>query len=100
MLDLNTRRYNRAFDKIRHIVEELKSRADDQRGALASLLDHPNAQVRLVAATYAHPLFPERAIEVVQTIIDQRIEPQLPFAKDTLDFLKFGPWKERSDASR
>src|SRR5581483_2704952 len=43
-------RFNRLFDRKRAIQDELKARRGDQRRALLTLFDHPNAQVRLNAA--------------------------------------------------
>jgi Domain of unknown function (DUF2019) len=42
--------YNRLFEEVVAIEEELKRRGEDARRALASLFDHPKAQVRLNAA--------------------------------------------------
>lgn len=48
--DRDSRRYNRLFDRMQLLVQELKQRPGDQRRALMSLYDHPNLQVRLKAA--------------------------------------------------
>ena len=42
--------YNRLYDKMRTIEQELKSMQGDQRSALLRLYDHPDMEVRLLAA--------------------------------------------------
>lgn len=42
--------YNRLFDEINAVVDELKMRAGDQRIALLPLLENRNPQVKLIAA--------------------------------------------------
>ncbi|WP_025029624.1 DUF2019 domain-containing protein [Nitratireductor aquibiodomus] len=91
LLYLETGPYNRAYMKIKKLVEELEARPGDQRHALIDLFDHPNPQVRLNAAKYAHPLFPEESIQVVQSIIDAKKYPQEAHARSALDYLMFGP---------
>ncbi|WP_404934746.1 DUF2019 domain-containing protein [Nitratireductor sp. L15S-10] len=91
LLYLETGPYNRAYMKINKLVEELEARTGDQRHVLVDLFDHPNPQVRLNAAKYAHPLFPEESIQVVQSIIDAKKYPQEAHARSALDYLMFGP---------
>ncbi|WP_367718532.1 DUF2019 domain-containing protein [Nitratireductor sp. GISD-1A_MAKvit] len=91
VLYLETRPYNRAYLKIKGLAEELEARPGDQRHVLVDLFDHPNPQVRLNAATYAHPLFPDPAIKVVQSIIDAKRHPQEADARTVLDYLINGP---------
>jgi Domain of unknown function (DUF2019) len=43
-------KFNRLFDDLEAIKQELQNRAGDQRRALIALLAHPNAQVRLKSA--------------------------------------------------
>jgi hypothetical protein len=42
--------FNRRYDRIQAIEDELKSRPGDQRRILMTLFGHPNMQVRLTAA--------------------------------------------------
>ncbi len=91
LLYLEARPYNRAYMKIKKLVEELEARPGDQRHALIELFDHDNPQVRLNAAKHAHPLYPDKAIQIVQSIIDARALPQEVYAKDVLSFLMYGP---------
>lgn len=91
LLYLEARPYNRAYMKIKKLVEELEARPGDQRHALIELFDHDNPQVRLNAAKHAHPIYPDKAIQIVQSIIDARALPQEVYAKDVLSFLMYGP---------
>lgn len=60
------------------VVEELRNRDGDQRRSLIRLFDHPNPQVRLMAASIILDLDlePEAARPVLQAIHDSR-EPYL-----------------------
>ena len=91
LLYLETGPYNRAYMKIKKLVEELEARPGDQRHALIELFDHDNPQVRLNAAKHAHPHYPDKAIQIVQSIIDARALPQEVYARDVLSFLMYGP---------
>jgi hypothetical protein len=62
--------YNRLFRQMTPVVDELKARPGDQRIALRSLYQHPNAQVRLMAAKYTLAVLPEPARQLLQTIAD------------------------------
>ncbi|WP_311029046.1 DUF2019 domain-containing protein [Mesorhizobium koreense] len=89
-LDFNMRRYNRAFDAMMAVSNELRSRPGDQRRALASLYDHSNEQVRLKAAIHTLALFPDDARAVMQKLIGDRIYPQAGDAGMLLDSLDEG----------
>jgi len=54
-------KYNRLFNQMDVIGNELKSRAGDQRRALLPLYDHRNAQVRLTAAIATLAVAPDAA---------------------------------------
>jgi hypothetical protein len=43
-------KYNKLFDQMTAVKNELKGRAGDRRRSLMSLYEHPNWQVRLMAA--------------------------------------------------
>jgi len=90
LVDLDTRRYNKLFDQMTAVINELKSRDGDQRGLLTNLYSHANAQVRLKAAinTLAHDR--EQAMQVLQQIVDRKEKPQLPYAWGMLDAIKEG----------
>jgi hypothetical protein len=83
-------RYNRAFDSMMAVSNELRSRPGDQRKALVGLYDHPNEQVRLKAGIHTLALFPQDARAVLQKLVDERIHPQAMDAGMLLDSLDAG----------
>jgi hypothetical protein len=83
-------KYNRLFEKMGAIQDELKSRADDQRSALVSLLQHPNPQVRYMAAEYTLAVAPRESRQVLQDLSDKNIYPQAANARGTLRSLAIG----------
>jgi hypothetical protein len=89
-LSFDMPRYNRAFDAMMAVSNELRSRPGDQRRSLVSLYDHPNEQVRLKAAIHTLALFPDDARAVMQKLIDDRIHPQAMDAGMLLDSLDAG----------
>jgi Domain of unknown function (DUF2019) len=89
----DTDKYNRLFEEIRAIEDELKRRGEDERRALASLLDHPSAQVRLNAAVATLALEPEAARQALELISDRNEYPQAPYARDMLWALDRGTYK-------
>jgi len=73
---------HREFDLPDLAVEDaLKSRNGDQRRALLPLFLHPNAQVRLKAATATLALAPEAARQTLQIISDRQEYPQAADAR-------------------
>ncbi len=70
------RRYKRSALQMRAIDEELKRRPGDQRRSLLTLYDHPNFQVRLMAAKLTLAVAPEAARRMLETIRDRRHQPQ------------------------
>src|SRR5665213_1276280 len=72
-LDGQIAKYNRLYDAIVAIKNELKSRPGDERRALVSLFVHPNPQVRLVAAQKAFKCAPVAARQVFQELSDHNI---------------------------
>jgi len=64
--------YNRLFDMLHLIRHELQARAGDQRQALLSLYDHPNAQVRLNAAMGTLDVAPKAARRMLEIIRESR----------------------------
>lgn len=69
-------KFNRLFDEMEAIENELKARQGDQRRALLSLYGHPNTQVRLKAAEATLAVAPESARRMLQSIVDSREFPQ------------------------
>lgn len=95
MLNDEHAKYNRLFEEIDKIEEELKRREGDQRHALIYLFDHPNAQVRLNAAIATLALEPEAARWALQLISDRDEYPQAPYARDMLSALDKGSYIPR-----
>jgi len=88
-------RFNRLFDEMVAIEDELKRRDGDQRRQLLSLYNHPNAQVRLNAAKATLAVAPEPARQALQTIADSREYPQAGNAGMSLDNLELGIFKPK-----
>jgi ParB-like chromosome segregation protein Spo0J len=86
-------KFNRLFDAMIDVEDELKARDGDQRRALLDLYDHPNAQVRLNAAKATLAVAPESARRMLQTMADSREFPQAGDAGMTLDSLDRGIFK-------
>lgn len=71
----NISKVNELGGRINQINNELKSRPGDQRGTLASLLSHPNAQVRFNAAQSLIRILPIEARQTIQVIADSGVFP-------------------------
>lgn len=69
-------RYKRLALQMRAIDEELKVRPGDQRRSLLALYDHPNFQVRLMAAKLTLAVAPEAARRMLELIRARRHQPQ------------------------
>ena len=72
------------------IEDELKSRDGDQRSALVPLLQHPNPQVRYMAAEFTLAVAPAAARQALQSLSDKNIYPQAANARGTLRSLAKG----------
>lgn len=83
-------KYNRLYDAIAAVAQELKNRSGDQRAALLPLFVHPNPQVRLVAAQKAFKAAPVAARQVFQDLSDRNIYPQAAYARQSLWALDAG----------
>lgn len=93
LLYSDTRKYNRLFDQLAALVEELKRRPGDGRRALVSLYDHANAQVRLQAAECTLAVAPSAARRLIEEIANSKKYPQAGYAGVTLDGLESGDYK-------
>lgn len=82
--DNATASYNRRYNKILAIQNELKSRPGDQRRVLMSLFGHPNMQVRLTAAHANLAVDYIVARRELQAIVDEQWFPQSGDAGMTL----------------
>jgi hypothetical protein len=89
----NSAKYNRFYSQMDEVRNELKKREGDQRRALISLFDHPNAQVRLKAAITTLVLAPESSKQVLKNISDRNEFPQAAEANGILWGLEDGSFK-------
>jgi ParB-like chromosome segregation protein Spo0J len=76
LLESEISTFNRLFDEMQAVVEELKSRPGDQRTALLALYEHPNAQVRLKAVKNSLAVAPVEARRTLQIIAESKEYPQ------------------------
>jgi hypothetical protein len=83
-------KFNRLYDEMDAIENELKARDGDQRRALLGLYDHPNAQVRLNAIKATLAVSPELARRMLKVMADSREYPQAGDAGMTLINLERG----------
>ena len=72
------------------IRSELRRREGDQRRALLPLLNHPNVQVRMMAAHTVLTISPVLARRAVESVLDSGIFPQAADASGTLRALETG----------
>jgi len=86
-------KFNRLFNEMEAIKNELQARAGDQRRALLSLYDHPNTQVRLKAVKATLAVEPDSARRMLELIADSREYPQAGEAGMTIDNLDSGVFK-------
>jgi len=89
---LEPAKYNRLYDKMDAVKEELKNRPGDQRRALLSLLDHSNVQVRLKSAIATLALAPDAARRTLQVISDRQEYPQTADARGMMRALDQGTY--------
>lgn len=62
--------------QMKAIDDELQKRPGDQRRSLMTLYDHPNFQVRLMAAKLTLAVAPEAARRVLESIRERHHQPQ------------------------
>lgn len=92
LLDDENAKYNRLYDKMEDVRQELKLRPGDQRRAILPLLQHENAQVRLKAALTTLAIAPEAARHALQIISDRHEYPQAIDARGMLRALESGTY--------
>lgn len=76
IFDEDNTKFNKLYDQIQSVKDELRARPGDQRNALRALLDHPNMQVRLKAAITMLALAPDISKAVLRQIADSNRLPQ------------------------
>ncbi|HEY0330229.1 MAG TPA: DUF2019 domain-containing protein [Rhodopseudomonas sp.] len=86
-------KYNRLFGRMQQVSAELKRRPGDQRRALLALYDHPNMQVRLMAAIHTLAVAPAQARAELRQIADAKWLVQSLDAGMTLRNLDWGVFK-------
>jgi hypothetical protein len=69
-------KFNRLYDEMDIIRNELRSRPGDQRKALLPLLRHNNVQVRLKAAITTLAVTPDASKSVLKDIAESKRYPQ------------------------
>jgi 5'-3' exonuclease len=93
ILDEDTKTFNRIFDRMVEVEEELKRRGPEARKSLLALYDHDNIQVRLNAAEATAGIAPKRARKLLQEIKDEQEFPQSADAGLGIRMLASGEWK-------
>jgi ParB-like chromosome segregation protein Spo0J len=89
---VDVKKYNRLLGRMKDVVNELRSRAGDERRALLPLLDHPNLQVRMKAAHAVLAISPALARKAFESVRDAQIFPQAMDAGMTLRALDNGTY--------
>ncbi len=69
-------KYNKDFDILVSIKDELKARGSEARRALLRLLSHDNPQVRLQAAKFVYPVARDEAKRCLQNIAAANLPDQ------------------------
>lgn len=86
-------KFNRLFDQMGEISNELKARPGDERRALIQLYGFPNMQVRLKAAVHTLAVAPLEARSQLQAIAESKWFPQAGDAGMSLLNLERGIFK-------
>jgi len=86
-------KFNRHYDRMVEVRDELKSRPGDQRSSLLKLFDHPNMQVQLVAAKSTLAVAPEAARRKLEEIAGSGWFPQAGDAGMSIRNLDHGVFK-------
>lgn len=86
-------KFNRFFEQMSGVANELKARDGDQRTALMTLYDYPNMQVRLKAAIHTLAVAPTAARQQLEAIAETHWMPQSGDAGMSLSNLDRGIFK-------
>ncbi len=86
-------RFNRLYDQMSDVSQELKRRGKEARLALLRLYNHRDIQVRLKAAVHTLAVAPDLARHALQVIADSKFYPQAGDAGMLLDGLDDGSFK-------
>jgi len=93
LLDSNTRKYNKLYDKMAAVDAELRSRGLEARKSLLALLSDENFRVRYAAAVKSLGVDRDRAISVLREIEASHMMPEAGAAGMTLLHLERGVFK-------
>jgi len=93
LLDSDTAKYNKLFDKMEAIDTELRARGPEARRALLTLLDHDSPRVRHAAAVRSLAIAPERSLATIKEIASSHLMPEAGRAGMTLYHLEQGIFK-------
>jgi molybdopterin-guanine dinucleotide biosynthesis protein A len=88
-----SRKYNRLFEEMLRVAEELKARPANPRQSLLPLLNHRNAQVRLMSAIDTLAIDRDRALAALQAISDRNEYPQAADARGIMRSLSEGRYQ-------
>jgi len=86
-------KYNRLFEKMNAVENELIGKGEAARLALLRLFDHPNRQVRVAAAKATLVVAPIAARNALESIVAEKWFPQALDAGMTLTNLDNGTFK-------
>jgi hypothetical protein len=86
-------KFNRLFDQMMNVTNELKGREGDQRRLLVELFSFPNMQVRIQAAKLTLAVAPVEARKQLEAIAATHWFPQAGDAGMCLSFLDDGTFK-------
>jgi hypothetical protein len=76
LLANSTAKYNRLYDRMAEVVDELKQRPGDQRRELIRLYEFPSIHVRLKAAIHTLAVAPTEARHQLEMIAEMHWFPQ------------------------
>ncbi len=93
LLEGRIAKFNKLFEDMKKIHDELKNRSGDQRRALMQLYDFPNMQVRLQAAKLTLAVAPIEARAQLEAIAASKWFPQAGDAGMSLFNLDNGIFK-------
>lgn len=93
--EFQPRKFNRLFDKMVAIEQELKQRSGDQRSALLPLYEHRNMQVRLNAVKATLAVAPQEARRALEDIASSGHFPQAGDAGMSIVALERGIFKPK-----
>lgn len=93
LLDSNTSKYNKLYDKMAAIDAELRSRGMEARKSLLTLLSDKNFRVRYAAAMKSLGVDRDRAVAVLREIATSHMMPEAGAAGMALLHLERGIFK-------